>query len=121
MKRIIKKVLKEQQNLQELKIYDFLKRKMDDSKKSWKSFVSIAKREGSETKEMIKVISKLLKGGEATPEEITFLKEQSKDIAKIVAVMSMGVVSMVIPIALEKILNKYGISIMPKDNTKKED
>jgi hypothetical protein len=28
---------------------------------------------------------------------------------------------MVIPIALEKILNKYGISIMPKDNTKKED
>jgi hypothetical protein len=107
--------------VKDLKIYNFIKRKVDDSKESWKNFVYIAKREGGETKEMIKVISKLLKRGEATPEEITFLKEQSKDIAKIVAVMSMGAVSMVIPIALEKILNKYGISIMPKDNTKKED
>jgi len=43
------------------------------------------------------------------------LKHQSKDLAKIVTVMGLGAVSMVIPLTLEKILNKYGISIMPTE------
>ena len=35
--------------------------------------------------------------------------------------MGLGAVSMAIPIALEKILNKWGISIMPKNQTKEEE
>jgi len=118
MKKIIKKLFYKDKKTEEFRMQDFFKKKMDKSKESWDSFVSIAKREGKETKEMIKIISEILKEGDAKPEEIKFIKEQSKDLIKIVAIMSMGAVSMVIPITLEKILNKYGISILPKSNKK---
>lgn len=87
----------------------------DKIKESWRSFLSVAKREGKETREVIKILRKLLKGGEITNEEKELLKHQSKDLAKIVTVMSLGAVSMVIPLTLEKILNRYGISIMPTE------
>ena len=86
-------------------------------KESWKRFLLIFKREKQETKEAIRVLKKLLRKEDPTPEEIKFLKSQSADLAKIVGVMSLGAVSMAIPIALEKILNKWDISIMPKDQT----
>ena len=86
-------------------------------RESWKTFLRIFKREKQETKEAIRILKKLLRKENPTPEEIKFLKSQSADLAKIVAVMSMGAVSMAIPIALEKILNKWNISIMPKDQT----
>jgi len=89
--------------------------KIQDFKKSWRTFISVAKREGEETKEVIRILRKLLRGNEITDEEKNLLKHQSKDLAKIVAVMSLGAVSMIIPITLEKILNKYGISIMPEE------
>ena len=61
-----------------------------------------------------KICKKILAKKDVTKEEIKFLKEQSKDLGKIIGVMALGSVSMAIPIALEKILNKkYGISIMP--------
>lgn len=87
----------------------------DKLKKSWSSFISIAKREGKETVIAAKILKRLLMGDKPTPEEIKYLKGQSLDLVKIVAVMSMGAVSMAIPIALEKILNKWDISIMPKE------
>ena len=91
-------------------------------KASWKSFLLVFKREKTETKEAIIILKKVLRKEDPTPEEIKFLKSQSLDLAKIVAVMGMGVVSMAIPIALEKGLNKWDISIMPKDqSTIKED
>jgi hypothetical protein len=96
--------------------------KIHELKKSWRTFISLTKTEGKETKEAIKILYKLLKGGEITEEEKDLLKHQSVDLARIVTVMSLGAVSMVIPLALEKILNKYGISIMPsehKSNDKK--
>ncbi len=88
---------------------------------SWKSFLKVFKREKDETKEAILIFKKLLRGGNPTPEEIKFLKSQSLDLAKIVGIMSLGAVSMAIPIALEKILNKWDISIMPKDQNLKKD
>ena len=88
---------------------------------SWKSFLKIFKREKVQTKEAIVILKKLLRGGDPTPEEIKFLKGQSLDLAKIVGIMGLGVVSMAIPIALEKILNKWDISIMPKDRSIKKD
>lgn len=90
-------------------------------KESWKRFLVIFKREKSETKEAIKILKKVLRKQDPTPEEIKFLKSQSLDLAKIVGVMGLGAVSMVIPIALEKALNKWDISIMPKDHKLNKD
>ena len=103
------------------KMKSFLNNKKDDMINSWKNFVKIAKREKSETVKAVKILGDLLSKKEVSEKDIEFLKAQSKDIAKIVAVMSMGAVSMAIPIALEKILNKYGISIMPSSNEKEDE
>lgn len=94
-----------------------IKKLTNKFRESWKTFLRIFKREKQETKEAIRILKKLLRKENPSPEEIKFLKSQSADLAKIVAVMSMGAVSMAIPIALEKILNKWNISIMPKDQT----
>jgi len=90
-------------------------------KDSWNYFISIAGREKRETIVAIQILKKLLTKQEVTTEEIRYLKSQSGDIAKIVGVMSLGVVSMAIPIALEKILNQWDISIMPKSQSEEEE
>lgn len=82
-------------------------------KESWNSFMGLVRREGKETREAVNIIKKIVLKKEVTPEEIKYLKSQSADIAKIVGIMGLGAVSMAIPIALEKILNKWDISIMP--------
>ena len=95
--------------------FDVLKDKKDKLIKSFNKFKEIALREKKETAKAFKICKKILAKKEVSNEEIEFLKEQSKDLAKIVGIMAMGSVSMAIPIALEKVLNKkYGISIMPK-------
>lgn len=86
-------------------------------KKSFEKFKEIAYREKEETKEAFKICKKILLKKEVSIDEIKLLKEQSKDIAKIIAIMAMGSISMIIPITLEKILNKkYGITIMPNSH-----
>lgn len=95
-----------------------LEGKLEDLKKSWLEFVSGARREGKETTEAAKILAKIINKKEVTEEEKKFLKEQSKDLARIVALMGLGAVSMALPIALEKVLNKWGISIMPKSRDK---
>jgi len=98
------------------KMKSFVNDKSEELKNSWKTFVTVAKREKGETIELLKVLQKLISNKEVTENEIKLLKAQSKDIVKIVAVMGMGAVSMAIPLLLEKLLNKYGISIMPNSH-----
>lgn len=86
-------------------------------KESWKNFLRIFKREKKETREAIRILKKLLRDENPTDEEIKYLKSQSADLAKIVGIMGLGAISMALPVALEKILNKWDISIMPKDQT----
>lgn len=94
--------------------FDILKSKKDKLLKSFNKFKEIASREKKETLEAFRICKKILSKKEVSENEIKFLKEQSKDLAKIIGIMAMGSVSMAIPVALEKILNKkYGISIMP--------
>lgn len=106
---------------------DKVKRYVSDKKEkiedSFRKFITAAKREKGETAIAANILIKLLRDKEnVSEEEIRFLKEQSKDLAKIVAVIGMGAVSAAIPIALNKILKRYGISIMPssQDITPKE-
>lgn len=114
LRKKIKNILKEEVSKNQTN-ENFITDKIKDAKESWSSFVSAAKREGRETKQAVKILNKLLKGVEITNKEKELLKHQSKDLAKIVTVMSLGAVSMVIPLTLEKILNRYGISIMPTE------
>ncbi len=104
------------------KIKDFTNKKKEDLKKFWFELTKGAKRERKETAEAVRIIGRLISNkGSVTKEDIKFLKEQSGDIARIIALISLGAVSVVIPVGLEKLLNKYGISIMPKKRGKDED
>lgn len=103
------------------KVKSYAKDKKEDVKKFWKNLVKGAKRERKETADAVKILGKLLSGKEKpTEEEIKFLKNQSADIAKIIGVTALGVVSTAIPIAIEAMLKKsgYDISILPKDQSK---
>jgi len=84
----------------------------------WRRTKNLFKREKSQTKKAIKILKKVIKNEDPTPEEIRFLKGQSIDLVKIVGLMGLSAVSVAIPIALEKSLNKWDISIMPKDQEK---
>ena len=118
-KRLVKKKIK---LIKESKQPKFLfEGKIEDLKKSWLEFVNGARREGKETTEAAKILAKIINKKEVTEEEKKFLKEQSKDLARIVALMGLGAVSMALPIALEKVLNKWGISIMPKSRNKEDE
>jgi hypothetical protein len=85
-------------------------------KDSWVKFLGAAKREGKETTIAAGILKKVLLRKEVSEDEYRFLKEQSIDIAKIFGVLSMGVISSVLPLVLEKLLNKKGISILPTKN-----
>ncbi len=118
-KRLVKKKIR---LIKESKQPKFLfEGKLEDLKKSWVEFVNGARREGKETTEAAKILAKIINKKEVTEEEKKFLKEQSKDLARIVALMGLGAVSMALPIALEKVLNKWGISIMPKSRNMEDE
>tara|TARA_R110000824_G_scaffold183039_11_gene364061 strand:- start:1 stop:567 length:567 start_codon:yes stop_codon:yes gene_type:complete len=98
--------------------------KKEDVRKFWKTLVKVAKREKKETAEAVKILGKLLGGKEKpTKNEIKFLKSQSVDIAKIIGVITLGVVSTAIPVAIEAIIKKsgYDISILPKEQSISDD
>ena len=85
-------------------------------KEGWYKFSDAAKREGRETTIAAGVLKKVLLKQEVSEDEYRFLKEQSIDIAKIFGVLTMGAVSTALPLLLEKLLNKKGISVMPTEN-----
>ena len=85
-------------------------------KAKYDSFIDVANRERKETIDAGKILFRLLRGEKVGGDDIKFLKSQSADLGRIVAVMGLGAISAAIPVVLEKVLNKYGISIMPKDN-----
>jgi len=103
-------------------IRKYIKKLWSKPKVIWLNILSVLSREKIQTKKAIRILNKLVQNKNPTSEEIKFLKGQSLDLVKIVGLMGLGAVSIAIPIALEKSLNKFGISIMPKDQEiKKED
>ena len=105
------------------KVKRFVGDKREKMGNSFRKFMSAAKREGKETSEAANILLKLIRDKDSVSEEdIKFLKEQSKDLAKIAGVVTMGAVSSFLPIAVEKMLNRKGISIMPSSQRRhKED
>ena len=101
---------------------DKVKRFVDDKKEkmgnSFRKFMSAAKRKVKKLLRLQTILLKLIRDKDSVSErDINFLKAQSKDLAKIVGVVTMGAVSSFLPIAVEKMLNRKGISIMPSSQS----
>lgn len=88
-----------------------------------KVIVLFFQREAQETHTASKILLKIIKGKEVTPEQIKFLKEQSIDFGKALALIGLQAVpgSSVAIIALEKVGQKHGFTLFPKDQIEPED
>jgi hypothetical protein len=91
----------------------------EKSHKAWqgtKDFGKAVSRESRETLIAAKILGKLLTKKEPTPEEIKFLKGQTVDLGKAVALLGLQFVpgSSLGIIALEKMLKKHGMTMFPK-------
>lgn len=78
----------------------------------------VTKRESQETKIAVGILSKMLKGEEVSEKEKSFLKEQSKDIARILPLVAISGIPIPIPITPLLIMlgKKYGFDFLPKDH-----
>lgn len=78
----------------------------------------VTKRESQETKLAVGILSKMIKGDEVSNKEKSFLKEQSKDLARIIPLVAIS--GLPIPIPLTPLLiilgKKYGFDFIPKDH-----
>lgn len=87
-----------------------------------KEFVCFFKREASETYIAAKILRNIAEGKETTPEQIKFLKEQSIDFGKALALIGLQAIpgSSIAVIALEKVGQKHGFTLFPKDQVDPE-
>ncbi len=74
--------------------------------------------EGEETKIALNILSKMLKGDDVTEKEKKFLKEQSKDLARILPLVAISGIPIPIPITplLVMLGKKYGFDFLPRDH-----
>ena len=75
------------------------------------------KREAQETKVASKVLLKMVKGKDITPEEIKYLKDQSIDLGKALAIIGLQAVpgSSIAIVTIEKVVQKHGFTLFPKE------
>jgi len=90
--------------------------------KAWDGVVNTGKafgREATETIAASKILLKMLSKSEVSEDEVSFLKDQSIDIVKALALIGLQAVpgSSVGIIALEKIAQRKGITLFPKAQT----
>lgn len=88
--------------------------------KAWEKIKSIgraSKREAQETYLASKILLDLSRGKEVSEDQIKFLKEQSIDFGKALALIGLQAVpgSSVAIVALEKIGEKHGFTLFPQD------
>jgi len=78
------------------------------SNKSW----DFIKRESSETKQAAVILNKMISGKDVTDNEKKFLKEQSKDLVKIISTGALPIPITAVLVALGK---KYNFEVFPGD------
>lgn len=93
-----------------------IKREAGKLIKKLKNLGSAATSEAQETYVAAEILVKLLEDKPVTEEQIKFLKEQSFDIAKVLALIGLQAVpgSSLAIIVLERIAIKHGFSLFPK-------
>jgi hypothetical protein len=106
--------------MQELK--GFTEKQLKAGKELLIKAKEIAKRESQETAHAAQILATIVQRGNATEDEVKFLKHQSIDILKILGILGASAVSTAIPIFLDKILKPKGINIFPTEmeDVKKE-
>jgi hypothetical protein len=74
--------------------------------------------EGKETRIAVEILGRLIKGEEVSVKEKSFLKEQSKDLARIIPLVAISGIPIPIPITPLLIVlgKKYGFDFIPKDH-----
>lgn len=87
--------------------------------KKFKNLGQAFKREANETVLAAKILKNMLQKKEVSPEQIEFLKSQSADLGKALAIIGLQAIpgSSIAIIALEKIAQKHGFSLFPQDQT----
>jgi len=76
------------------------------------------KRESQETKLAVGILSRMVKGEEVSEKEKSFLKEQSKDLARIIPLVAISGIPIPVPITPLLVIlgKKYGFDFLPKDH-----
>lgn len=93
-------------------------------KDTTKKVARIGKREARQTLMALDIIGKkILKGRKITPEEAKFLKDQGKDIARLIPLIAIQGIPAPVPITPFLIAygRKVGLDLVPKDNVEPED
>lgn len=86
----------------------------EDVKNYGNKIWELTKKEGSETKQAVKILRKMMSNKEVTDSEKKFLKEQSKDLVKILSTATLPMPITAILVALGK---KYNFEMFPGDQT----
>lgn len=99
--------------IRNIKIKDLFTKGRDFSKKVW----SAARNESQETAQAFKILKRMMRGDEVSDTEKKFLKEQGKDIARVLPLIAIQGIPVPVPITpfLIAIGKKYGFSILPGD------
>ena len=76
-------------------------------------------REARETRQASKILLKMVHGKDVSKEEIKFLKDQSVDIGKALALIGLQAVpgSSVAIIAIEKVAQRHGFTLFPQSQS----
>ncbi len=76
------------------------------------------KRESQETKLAVGILSRMVKGEEVTDQEKKFVREQSKDLVRIIPLVAVSGIPIPIPITPLLVIlgKKYGFDFLPKDH-----
>lgn len=92
------------------------KRTVDFTRKFW----SAVKRERKETKEMFKILSRMIKGKDVTLEEKKFVRDQAKDLVRIIPLVAISSIPVPVPIVpfLIALGEKYNFSFLPDSHKK---
>ena len=108
--------------IDESKIADITRKLYRKGTDFTKSVIQGAKREGRETKEVVKILRKMIKGQEISDDEKKFLKAQSTDIVKLLPVVAISTIPIPVPITPLLVIlgKKYGINILPNSHDKIE-
>ncbi len=74
--------------------------------------------EGEETKLAVQILSRMIKGEEVSEKEKNFLREQSKDLVRIIPLVAISGIPIPIPITPLLIMlgKKYGFDFLPRDH-----
>ena len=107
-------------NLDESKFGDWTRKMYNKGTEFSKSVIQGAKREGKETKEVIKILGRMMKGEKVSDNEKKFLKAQSADLAKILPLVAIQGIPAPVPITPFLIMlgKKYGFSVLPNSHSK---